>query len=66
MVASTELLLKIIKKDVRASGQIVDKGIVTILTPLIMELVEPDAEPERITLIRNTCKIFSELTDLQD
>ena len=64
MSAAIDLIIKIIKRDVKASETIVNKGIISILTPLIMEMENND--PEKIELIRNTCRVFAELTEINN
>ncbi len=65
--AAIDLLIKIIQKDVRAANMIVSKGIISILTPLIMDIDSKDKNPnsDRNKLIRNACRVFKELTDLK-
>ena len=62
--AAIDLIIKIIKKDVKAAEIIVAKGIISILTPLIMEIEVSPNDIERIELIRNTSRVFSELADI--
>ena len=66
MSSAIELIIHIIQKDIKASEMIVNKGIISILTPLIMEIDVNPSDTERIELIRNTAKIFSELSDIQN
>lgn len=66
MSAAIELIIHIIQKDIKASEMIVNKGIISILTPLIMEIDVSPSDKERIELIRNTAKIFSELAEIQN
>lgn len=48
MAAAIDLIIKIIKKDIKASEMIVNKGIISILTPLIMEIEIAPNDTERI------------------
>ena len=64
MSAAIDLIIKIIKKDAGSAEAIVKKGIISILTPLIMEIDIPSSDLERIELIRNTSRVFSELSEI--
>lgn len=48
----------------RAAQTIVGKGIISILTPLIMEADFLPSETERIELIRAASRVFAELTEI--
>ena len=66
MSAAINLIIKIIKRDINTALAIVNKGIISILTPLIMDIEVSPADTERIELIRNTSKVFAELTEIQN
>eukprot|EP00347_Sterkiella_histriomuscorum_P003825 403362795 len=66
MSAAINLIIKIIKRDIKAAETIVSKGIISILTPLIMETEVQQSDTERIELIRSTAKVFAELTEIQN
>jgi hypothetical protein len=65
MQAATHLIITLIQTDVGTAEQIVNKGIVNILTPFIIEIDSNSNDMEKIILIRNTSQIYSELTDLK-
>jgi hypothetical protein len=64
MIAATNLLIQIIRKDVKSAEDIVKKGMISILTPLVMEIDVSYNDVDRIELIRSTARVFSELTDI--
>lgn len=66
VLASIKLVIKIIKKDVKAAEAFVKKGLVSILTPIMMEIEIQTSDSQRFELIRSTSKLFAELTELQN
>lgn len=66
MIEATSLLIQAIRKNVDTAELIVKKGIISILTPLVLEIEVLHTDTDRIALIRNASKVFSELTDLQN
>lgn len=66
MIAAINMLIKIIKRDVKAAEMIVNKGIMSILTPLVLEIEFLPTDTERLELIRKATKVFSELTEIQN
>ena len=44
----------------------IEKGIIGILTPLIMEFEFSKDDKERMELIRGATQIFAEMTDIKD
>lgn len=65
MVAAINLLREMLKLEGTAT-KIVNNGIISVLTPILMELEVSPSETDRIDLIRNSSLIFSELTDIPD
>lgn len=60
------MITKLIKKDIKLAELFVSKGIISILTPIVMEVEFDSTDKNRINLIRNTVRILSELTDMRN
>jgi hypothetical protein len=61
--AAINLIIKMLKRDANVPKLLVDKGIISILTPIVMEIEVSSNDTKRINLIRNACKVFAELTN---
>ena len=51
MLAGADLMIQIIKKDFKNTKVMVEKGLISILTPIVMEIEIDATDKDRILLI---------------
>jgi hypothetical protein len=61
-----ELLIKVLKKRIELTAEIINKGFIGLLSNFILETRVSNKENNRTRVIRTACKVFCELADLQD
>lgn len=59
-----ELLIKIMKKRIEMTNEVINKGFVGLLSNFILETRVPNKENNRTKVIRTACKVFCELAEL--
>jgi hypothetical protein len=61
-----ELLIKIMKKRVELTSDIINRGYIGLLSNFVLETKISNKENNRTRVIRTACKVFCELAELQD
>ena len=59
-----ELLIKIMKKNVNLTTEVINKGFIGLLSNYILETKIPNKENNRTRVIRTACKVLGELAEL--
>jgi len=59
-----ELVIKIMKKRVELTSDIINKGFIALLSNFVLETRIPNKENNRTRVIRTACKVFCELAEL--
>jgi hypothetical protein len=59
-----ELLIKVLKKRIELTAEIINKGFIGLLSNFILETRVSNKENNRTRVIRTACKVFCELADL--
>lgn len=59
-----ELLIKIMKKRVELTSEIINKGFIGLLSNFVLETRISNKENNKTRVIRTACKVFCELAEL--
>jgi hypothetical protein len=59
-----ELLIKIMKKRVELTSEIINKGFIGLLSNFLLETRISNKENNKTRVIRTACKVFCELAEL--
>ena len=59
-----ELLIKIMKKRVELTSEIIKKGFIGLLSNFLLETRISNKENNKTRVIRTACKVFCELAEL--